>query len=94
MSMSIYALLADCCINAAITSASVQVHYKHEHLEQVLLVFDTQLAIWCAGITCTHAFAWEQEVKEMPKCSAGILARETQIQAVMKNQLPFHPSKA
>jgi len=33
-------------------------------------VLGIQLAIGCADITCTHAFAWEQEFMEMPRCSA------------------------
>jgi len=68
-------------------TTSLKLEYEH-----LILALGIQLAIGCAGITCTHAFAWERELMEMPKCFAGILAQAFQKQAAVKNQPPFHPS--
>ncbi len=66
----LHEILADCCYYAAITPASVQAYYKHEHL---LLVLGSQLAEGCADDTCMCAIAWEQAVMEMSKWFTGVL---------------------
>ncbi len=68
--VQLHELLADCCYHAAITPASVQAYYEHEHL---LLVLDSQLAAGCADNTCMCAIAWEQEVMEKSRWFTGAL---------------------
>ncbi len=72
--VQLHELLADCCYHAAITPASVQAYYGHEHL---LLVLGSQLAVGCADNTCMSAIAWEQEVMEMSKWITGVLESGT-----------------
>jgi len=79
----LHELLADSCYHAAITPASVQAHYEHEHL---LLVLGTQLAIGSAYIYNLHVSIFEgaRSHKTM-ECAAGCLAQAAILNTTLLN---------
>jgi len=79
--VQLHELLAECCYHAAVTPASVQAYFEHEHL---LLVLGTQLAIGCSDNTCICAIAWGEKLMEMPKWFTGVLG------AIWNNDISCH----